>query len=50
MVDISNCHTWDLFMVFNATIINISAILWQSILLMDETGIPGEIHRPTEGH
>jgi hypothetical protein len=37
-------------MVFNATIINISAILWQSILLMDETGITGENHRPSAGY
>ena len=33
-------------MVFNATINNISAILWWSVLLVDETGVPGENHRP----
>ena len=27
-------------MVFNATINNISAILWQSVLLMEVTGMP----------
>ena len=33
-------------MVFNATSINISAISWRSVLLVDETGVPGENHRP----
>ena len=29
--------------VFN----NISVVLWQSFLLVAETGVPGENHRPT---
>jgi hypothetical protein len=29
-------------MVFNATFNNISAIPWQSVLLVEETGVPGE--------
>ena len=29
-------------MVFNATFINISAISWRSVLLVEETGVPGE--------
>ena len=33
-------------MVFNATFNNISVILWQSILLVEETGVPGKI--PTD--
>ena len=33
-------------MVFNATFNNISAISWQSVLLVEETGVPGENHRP----
>ena len=33
-------------MVFNATLSNISAISWLSVLLMEETGVPGENHRP----
>jgi hypothetical protein len=33
-------------MVFNATFNNISVILWWSVLLMEETEVPGEIHRP----
>jgi hypothetical protein len=34
-------------MVLNATFNNISAILWQSVLLVEETGVPGENHKPT---
>ena len=33
-------------MVFNATFNNTSAISWQSVLLVEETGVPGENHRP----
>ena len=29
-----------LFMVFNATFINISVISWRSVLLVGETGVP----------
>jgi hypothetical protein len=31
------------FMAFNATFSNISVILWQSTLLVEETGIPEKI-------
>jgi hypothetical protein len=31
-------------MVFNATFNNISVILWQAVLLVEETGYPGENH------
>jgi hypothetical protein len=34
------------FMVFNATFNNISAISWRSVLLVEETRVPGENHRP----
>ena len=34
------------FMVFNATFNNISVISWRSVLLVEETGIPGE--KPNE--
>jgi hypothetical protein len=34
------------FMVFNATLSNISVISWRSVLLAEETGVPGENHRP----
>jgi hypothetical protein len=33
-------------MVFNATFNNISVISWRSVLLLEETGVPGENHRP----
>jgi hypothetical protein len=31
---------------FNTTFNNISVISWQSVLLLEETGGPGENHRP----
>jgi len=34
------------FMVLNATFNNIWVILWQSVLMVEETGIPGKNHRP----
>ena len=34
------------FMAFNATFNNISVISWQSVLLMEEMGVPGENHQP----
>jgi hypothetical protein len=37
-------------MVFNATFTNSSVILWQSVLLVEETGGPGENHRPVASH
>ena len=36
--------------VFNATFNNISVILWQSVLLVVETGVPGENHRLVASH
>jgi hypothetical protein len=33
-------------MVLNATFNNISAISWRSVLLVEETGVLGENHRP----
>jgi len=35
---------WIWFMVFNATFNNISVISWWSVLLVEETGVPGENH------
>ena len=37
-------------MVFNATFNNISVISWQPVLLVKETGVPGESHRPVANH
>jgi len=33
-------------MMFNATFNNISVISWLSVLLVEETGVQGENHRP----
>jgi len=33
-------------MVFNTTFNNISVISWWSVLLLEETLVPGENHRP----
>ena len=33
-------------MIVNATFNNISVISWRSVLLVEETGVPGENHRP----
>ena len=40
----------DWFMVFNATFNNISVISWWLVLLMEETEVPGENHRPALFH
>jgi hypothetical protein len=37
-------------MVINATFNNISVITWQSVLLVEETGGPGENHRHVASH
>jgi hypothetical protein len=37
-------------MMLNATFNNISVISWRSVLLVDETGVPGENHRPVTSH
>jgi hypothetical protein len=37
-------------MVFNAIFNNISAIMWWSVLLVEETGVPRENHRPAASH
>jgi hypothetical protein len=37
-------------MVLNATFNNISVISWRSVLLVEETGVPGENHRSVGSH
>jgi len=37
-------------MVFNATFNNISVMLWRSVLLVEETGVSRENHRPVASH
>ena len=36
--------------VFDATFNNISVISWLSVLLVEETGVPGENLRPAASH
>jgi len=36
--------------VFNVTFNNIADITWMSFLLVEETGVPGENHRPAASH
>ena len=48
-----NCVKYNLIvrvMVFNATLNNTSAISWQSVLSVEETGVPGENHRTAASH
>jgi hypothetical protein len=37
-------------MVLNATFNNISVISWQSVLVVEETGVPGENHQHVGSH
>ena len=37
-------------MMFNTTFNNILAISWRSVLLVKETRVPGENHRPVTSH
>ena len=50
---VENTGTWAWlvwFMVFNATFNNISVISWRSVLLEEETGVPGDNHRHVASH
>jgi len=38
------------YVVFKATFNNISVISWWSVLLVEETGVPGENHQPVASH
>ena len=38
------------WLMFNATFNNISVISWRSVLLVEETGVPGENHQPVASH
>ena len=37
-------------MVLNTTFNNISIIMWQSVLLVEKTRVPGENYRPAASH
>jgi len=41
---------WFRFIVFNTTFYNISVISWRSVLLVEETRVLGENHRPVACH
>jgi hypothetical protein len=47
---INKTQVWFGFMVFNATFNNISVISCRSVLLMEETEVPGENHPHAESH
>jgi hypothetical protein len=47
---IATMDSWFGFLVFNATFNNISVISWWSVLLVDQTRVPGENHRPVASH
>jgi hypothetical protein len=48
ILELTNLWRW--VMVFNATFNNISDISWRSVLLVEETVVPGENHRPVASH
>jgi hypothetical protein len=37
-------------MVFNTTFNDISVISWRSVLLVEESGVPGENHKPAPSY
>jgi len=37
-------------MALNATFNNILVISWRTVLLVEESGVPGENHRPVTSH
>jgi hypothetical protein len=39
-----------LFVASNAIFNNISVISWRSVLLVEETAVPGENHQPAASH
>ena len=45
-----SCFGLGRFIVYNAIFNNISVISWRSVLLVKETGLPGENHRPVASH
>jgi hypothetical protein len=45
-----DCASRGRVMVFKATFNNTSDISWQSVLLVEETGVPGENHQPPASH
>jgi hypothetical protein len=50
IIEGSNTKYWVRVTVFNITFNSISVISWGSVLLVEETGVPGENHRPAASH
>jgi len=55
IIDVKLAFDWMVglvwFMVFNATFkVSISVISRRSVLLVEETGVPGENHQPVTSH
>jgi hypothetical protein len=48
--DITEILLFVWLMIFNATFNTISVISWRSVLLVEETRVPGENHRPIVSH
>ena len=48
LLDSDSGGWWLRLMVFNAPLNNISVILYRSVLVVEETGVPGENHRPIQ--
>jgi hypothetical protein len=49
-VDLQKEISWVRVMMFNALFNNISIIWWWSVLLVEETGVPGENHQLFTSH
>ena len=43
-------HKGVMVMVFNTTFTNISVVSWQTVLLVETTGVPGENQRHVASH
>jgi hypothetical protein len=55
-IQLSRGEGWDpihksiTFLCLSQARINISVISWQSVLLVEESGVPGENHQPATSH
>jgi hypothetical protein len=45
-----HCCLSSMAMVFNATFNHFSVLSWRSVLLVEDTEVPGENHRPVTSH
>jgi hypothetical protein len=46
LINISGKKVGIMAMLLNTTLSNISGLSWWSVLLVEESGVPGEIHQP----